>query len=128
MSVCLGVRILAFGISIIYLKMIVFWDAAPCSLVETGRQFINAYCLQHQGHPPTALTTESVSTSEMSVNFYQTTLRSITEDSNFFTSHRKKLISHQLYIPLILAPSVGESASVGLRYGKAAHASRDKRG
>jgi hypothetical protein len=27
----------------------VFWDVAPCSLVETDRRFRGAYCLYHQG-------------------------------------------------------------------------------
>jgi hypothetical protein len=30
-------------------KMTVFWDAAPCSLVETDRCFIGAYCFHHLG-------------------------------------------------------------------------------
>jgi hypothetical protein len=27
----------------------VFWDVAPCSLVEIYRRFRGAYCLYHQG-------------------------------------------------------------------------------
>jgi hypothetical protein len=30
-------------------KMTVFWDAAPCGLVEIDRRFRSAYCLHHQG-------------------------------------------------------------------------------
>jgi hypothetical protein len=30
-------------------KMTVFWDVAPCSLVEIDRRFTGAYCLHHQG-------------------------------------------------------------------------------
>jgi hypothetical protein len=30
-------------------KMAVFWDIAPCSLVEVDRRFRCAYCLHHQG-------------------------------------------------------------------------------
>jgi hypothetical protein len=30
-------------------KMTVFWDAAPCILVESDRPFRGAYCLHHQG-------------------------------------------------------------------------------
>jgi hypothetical protein len=30
------------------IKMTVFWDLAPCSLVETNRRFRDAYCLHHQ--------------------------------------------------------------------------------
>jgi hypothetical protein len=29
-------------------KMAVFWDAAPCSLLEIDRRFRSAYCLHHQ--------------------------------------------------------------------------------
>jgi hypothetical protein len=28
--------------------MTVFWDVAPCSLVEIDRRFSGAYCLHHQ--------------------------------------------------------------------------------
>jgi hypothetical protein len=30
-------------------KMAVFWDVAPCSLVEVYRRFRGACCLHHQG-------------------------------------------------------------------------------
>jgi hypothetical protein len=43
----------------------VFWDVAPCSLVETDRRFSGAYCLHHQGNRPAI----AVSTSETPVNF-----------------------------------------------------------
>jgi hypothetical protein len=29
--------------------MAVFWDVAPCSLVEIGRRFRDNYCLNHRG-------------------------------------------------------------------------------
>jgi hypothetical protein len=29
--------------------MSIFWDVAPCSLVEIDRRFRGAYCLHHQG-------------------------------------------------------------------------------
>jgi hypothetical protein len=44
------------------MRMIVFWDAAPCSLI--------------------VLLMEAASTSETSVNFYETTRRNIPEDSH----------------------------------------------
>jgi hypothetical protein len=31
------------------MKMAVFWDLAPCSLVHTDRRLKGAYCLQHPG-------------------------------------------------------------------------------
>jgi hypothetical protein len=31
------------------MKMAVFWDVAPCSLIDTDRHFRGAYCLHHQG-------------------------------------------------------------------------------
>jgi hypothetical protein len=46
------------------MKMAVFWVVAPCSLVEFYRRFRAAYC---------RVMMEAVSTSEKSVNFYQTT-------------------------------------------------------
>jgi hypothetical protein len=33
------------------MKMTVFWDAAPCNLVEVYRRFRGACCLHHQGLP-----------------------------------------------------------------------------
>jgi hypothetical protein len=47
------------------IKMAVFWDVVPCSLVEVITLMI-----------------EAASTSEMSVNFYQTTWRKNPEDSH----------------------------------------------
>jgi hypothetical protein len=37
------------GSDISLLKMTVFWDVAPCSVVEIDRRFRGAYCLHHQG-------------------------------------------------------------------------------
>jgi hypothetical protein len=31
------------------MKIIVFWDIAPYSLVEVDRRFRGVYCLHHQG-------------------------------------------------------------------------------
>jgi hypothetical protein len=31
------------------MKMTVFWDVAPCSMVDTDRRFRVAYCVNHQG-------------------------------------------------------------------------------
>jgi hypothetical protein len=35
------------------MKIAVFWDVAPCSLVGTDRRFRGAYCFHHQDddHP-----------------------------------------------------------------------------
>jgi hypothetical protein len=32
-----------------YEEWLVFWDVAPCSLIDTDRRFRGAYCLHHQG-------------------------------------------------------------------------------
>jgi hypothetical protein len=78
------------------MKMGVFWNVVPCSLVDTDRRFRGAYCLHHQDEILTdvseVLTTsiirsivlmmEAVSTSESSVSIYQTTRRNIPEDSH----------------------------------------------
>jgi hypothetical protein len=60
------------------MKISVFWDVVPYSLVETDRRFRGAHCLIRA----MALIMEEISTSETSVNFYQTTWRNILEDSN----------------------------------------------
>jgi hypothetical protein len=63
--------------------MTVFWDIAPCCLVEVYRRFRGAYCLHHQGDESLiTLMLEAVSTFETSVNFYQTSRRNIPEDSH----------------------------------------------
>jgi hypothetical protein len=61
------------------LKMTVFGDVTPFSLVETDRwtQIVGA-----------------VSTSEPSVSFYQTTRRNVLEDSHLHTHSRENLKSH----------------------------------
>jgi hypothetical protein len=66
------------------MKIAVFWDVAPCSLVQVYRRFRGVYYLHHQGDKTSLFThrlmVEAVSTSETSVNFYYTTLRNIPED------------------------------------------------
>jgi hypothetical protein len=57
----------------------VFWDVAPCSLVEVYRRFRGAYCFHHQGDDNGV-----ANTSKTSVNFYQTTRRNILEDSHLY--------------------------------------------
>jgi hypothetical protein len=56
------------------MKMTVFWDVAPCSLVEVYQRFGGACFL--------TLMMEAVSTSETLVNFYLTTQRNNPEDSH----------------------------------------------
>jgi hypothetical protein len=57
--------------------MIVFTDKAPCSLVEADGRFKSGHCLQHP-----AVTMEALCTFETSVNFYESTRRSIPENCN----------------------------------------------
>jgi hypothetical protein len=56
------------------MKMAVFWVVAPCSLVEVYRSSFIIRAI--------ALMMETASTSEMSINFYQTTRRNIPEGSH----------------------------------------------
>jgi hypothetical protein len=70
------------------MKMAVFWDIAPCSLVEVYRRFRGAFCLHHQGDESLiTLMMEAASTCETSVNFYQTTRRINPEDSHLHNFH-----------------------------------------
>jgi hypothetical protein len=62
------------------LKMVVFWDAAPCSPVDTDQHIV--------------LTTEAVSTPEMLVNVYQIMQCNIPEDSHLHTHHHENLKYH----------------------------------
>jgi hypothetical protein len=67
-----------------FFKMTVFWDIAPCSLVEIYQRFGGAYFLHHQSD-------HAVSTSETSMNIYQTTRRNIREDSYLRIRRRENL-------------------------------------
>jgi hypothetical protein len=62
------------------MKVTVFWDVAPCSLVEVYQHFRGACCLHHQDI--ITLMLEAVTTPETSVNFYQMTQCNILEDSH----------------------------------------------
>jgi hypothetical protein len=70
--------------------MTVFWDVTQCSLVEVDRadrRFRGTYCLYHED--------EAVNTSETSLDFYETTRRSIPEES-LHTCRRKNLNSRKV--------------------------------
>jgi hypothetical protein len=55
------------------LKMTVFWDISPCSLVEVHQHFRGAYCLHHDNTVLLdTLMMETVCLSETSVSFYET--------------------------------------------------------
>jgi hypothetical protein len=64
------------------LKMAVFWVVAPCSLVEVYRLI--------------ALMMKAASTSEMSVNIYQTTRHNTSEESHLHTHCCENLKSNFL--------------------------------
>jgi hypothetical protein len=59
------------------MKITVFWDVAPCSVVEGQIALL-----------------EVASTSETLVNFYQTTRRNIPEYIHLHTRRRENLTSH----------------------------------
>jgi hypothetical protein len=63
------------------MKMAVFWVVSPCGLVEVYQRFRGGFCLHHQGDERWAIM-EATSTSEKSVNFYQTTRCNNPEDSH----------------------------------------------
>jgi hypothetical protein len=65
--------------------MAVIWDVL-CSLVEVYQHFGSVYCLQQQGNQQD-LTMETASTSEMSVNFHQTTKHNIPEDTHLYEQY-----------------------------------------
>jgi hypothetical protein len=65
----------------------------PCSLVEIDRRFRGVCCHHH-----IALTTEAVTTSENSVNFYETTGRNIPEDG-----HRVKDCDKLMFVNVVSA-------------------------
>jgi hypothetical protein len=63
--------------------MAVFWDVALCSVVETECYFRGVYSLLNQ--ETDGPDDEAVSTSEMFVNFYQTTWHKFLKDSHLHT-------------------------------------------
>jgi hypothetical protein len=65
------------------LKVAALWVVAPCCLVGVYCNFRGTDCLHHQGDNE-APKMETVSTSETSVNFYQTTKCDNPEGSNPF--------------------------------------------
>jgi hypothetical protein len=86
------------------MKTTVFWDVMPRSLVEVYRRFRGACCLHHRGDEflaralLIALIKAAASTSETSVNFYQTIRRNIPEDSYLHTRRRENLKPYQIYV------------------------------
>jgi hypothetical protein len=80
------------------MKTTVCCDVAPCSLIEVyHRRLRGACCLHHQDLMIIALIMEARSTSDTSVNFYQTTRRYTPEDGhlqglNFFLAQRTLLL------------------------------------
>jgi hypothetical protein len=71
--------------------MTVFWVVAPCSLVQVYQRFrvLAASIIKAL----IALMVAAASTSETSVNFYQTIRRNNPEDSHFRTRLRENLRS-----------------------------------
>jgi hypothetical protein len=70
------------------MKMADFWVVAPCSLVEVYRRFRGDCCIRYQDDE------EALSTSETSVNFYQSTRRNNAEDCHLHTRRRENLKFH----------------------------------
>jgi hypothetical protein len=73
--------------------MIVFWDVAPCDLVDVDRRLRSAYCL-----------TEEVSSSETSVSICQTTLH--TGRRGNLKAHKEVCLSRYSATRLRVKPSV----------------------
>jgi hypothetical protein len=90
------------------MKMAVFWDVEPCSLVDIDHRFRRAYCLHNHTddgkylpeytaqYPINTLMIEAVRSSQKSVSIYQITLRNIPEDNHLHT-RRENLKSHILF-------------------------------
>jgi hypothetical protein len=81
---------------IFLLKKAVFWDVAPCSLVEVYRRFRGAYCLHYQGDE------EAANTSETSVNLYQIIRHNDPEDSHLHTRRHENLKSQDILVSCII--------------------------
>jgi hypothetical protein len=71
------------------MKVTVFWDIAPCSLVQIDRRFKGV-----------SLMMELVSLSETSANFHETTRRNIPEYCQLHIRRRENLISFRFTVSL----------------------------
>jgi hypothetical protein len=69
------------------MKTAVFWDVAPCNLVKSTD------VSEMLGDVITRAVMEAGSTSETSVNYYQTTRSNIPEDSHLLTRRRENFVS-----------------------------------
>jgi hypothetical protein len=83
----------------LFIEMTVFWDVAPCSLVEGYQRVRGPCCLHHQGREYWLITLMMAvaGTFETSVNLYQTTRRNIPKDS-LHTRRCDNLKSYKLFI------------------------------
>jgi hypothetical protein len=74
------------------MKMTAFWDIAPCSLVEVDRCFkvLTASII-------IAMMMKAVSTSEMLVNFYETTRHNIPEGCHLLVRRHENLKSYHSF-------------------------------
>jgi hypothetical protein len=104
----------AFLTNINVLKMTVFWDVAPCSLVEVYQNFKGACCL-------ILLNMEAASTSEVLTNFNHTTQCNISEDSHLHTCHNENLTSHHKHFGIKiykLCDMTGYTYNISIHLGK----------
>jgi hypothetical protein len=69
-------------------KMAVCWDTAPCNVTEALRRVTGAYCFREDDEE------NAVSTSETSVNLYQTTGRNMPQNSYLHSCRRENLMPH----------------------------------
>jgi hypothetical protein len=87
-----------------------FWVVAPCSLVDVNRRFRDACYLHHYGDDLLiTLMMEAASTSEMSVNIYQTAWLHNPEVSHLHTRRRDNLKYHTISFVFVNALSLADS-------------------
>lgn len=82
-----GINLDALSYTCSQLKMAIFWPDAQCCVVEVYRRLRDDCCFHHQGD-------KAAISSEMSVNFYQTTLRIRPDDSHLLTGRSENMKSH----------------------------------
>jgi hypothetical protein len=80
-------------IQVSVVMMTALWALVLCSLVEVDKHFRGVYCLYHQDDFM-ALMMEAVCTSQMMVNFDETSQHYIPERCHLHTCYCKKLKSH----------------------------------
>jgi hypothetical protein len=69
----------------LFMKIIIFWDFTPCTLVHTYKLFGGTFCICYEGNM------EAAASSPAFIPVYQTTRCYIPEDCNLYNYHENPI-------------------------------------